>query len=132
MGSVAYMKSKPLKITAFVCVNLLAAYVPAPLFLRDILWWSDSPKEAFLDSPVAFACRVVESRYPRTLMPVERKLYIGRSLLVAFLLLLFVASAAFYNSRKAWVAMPSIVLVYPLLQGLTAAFINGLNALPGP
>jgi hypothetical protein len=126
------MKNKPLKITALFCVTLLAAYVPAPLFLRDILWWSDSPKEAFLESPVAFARQVVESRYPPTLMPVARQRYIGRSCLVAFLLLLFVASAAFYKSKRACIAMPTIVLIYSLLQGLIAATINGLNALPGP
>jgi hypothetical protein len=123
------MKSKPLRIMALFCVTLIAAYVPAPLFLRDILS-SARPKEAFLNSPVAFACQVVESRYPRSLMPVERERYIGRCVLVAFLLLLFVASAAFYNSRKAWVAMPSIILVYSLLQGSIAGFINGFNALP--
>jgi len=65
-------------------------------------------------------------------MPVERKLSIARSVLVAFLLLLFVASAAWCKSRKAWVTTPIIVFVYSFLQGVIAAFINGFNALPGP
>jgi hypothetical protein len=63
---------KPVTFLAFLCVNLLAAYVPAPLFLRDILS-SGSPKEAFLGSPVAFACQAVKSRYPPTLMPLARQ-----------------------------------------------------------
>ena len=58
-------------------------------------------------------------------------LSIGRWLVVAFMLLLFVVSADWYNSKKAWVAMPSIVLAYSLLQALIAAVIEGLNALGG-
>jgi hypothetical protein len=111
---------KPVIFSAFFCVNLLAAYVPAPLFFRDILS-SVSPMDAFLRSPVAFACLAVESMDP----------LIGRCFLVTFLLLLFVASAAFYNSKRASVAMPTIVLVYSLLQGLITAAINGLNGLNG-
>jgi hypothetical protein len=113
------MKDKLLQITALFGVSLFASYLPAPLFLRDILA-SVSPKEAFLRSPVAFACLAVGSMNP----------LIGRGFLFAFVVLLFLVSAAFYKSRTARGAMPTIVLVYSLLQGLIAAAINGLNAIP--
>jgi hypothetical protein len=123
---------------AFFCVNVLAAYAPTPLFLREASS-SLSPKDEILRVPVALAYLAVESSVgPKAgdsierLMQLERELpLIGRGLLVAFLLFLFVASAGLHNSRKAWVAMPIIVLVYSVLQGIIALFIIGLNALGG-
>jgi hypothetical protein len=129
---------KTVIVLPFFCVNLLAAYVPALLFLRDRSY-SVSPMEEFLRSPVAFAFLVVrESREPRSyhdagysveqFLQAQRELQlIDWGLLVAFLLLLFVASAALYTSRMAWIAMPTIVLVCSLLQGLIAAFANGFG-----
>jgi hypothetical protein len=118
---------KTIIVLPFFCVNVLAAYVPTPLFLREISF-SSRPKDAFFRVPVYLAYLAVESRGPAP-PPFDQPPLIGRGLVVAFLLLLFVASAALYNSRKAWVAMPSIVLVYSLLQGVIAAIIIGLNAL---
>ena len=51
--SVAYMNSKSGKITAFFCVNLLAAYVPAVVCVMDLP--KVSPALVFLTSPVALA-----------------------------------------------------------------------------
>jgi hypothetical protein len=54
-------------------------------------------------------------------------------LLPAFILFIFLSlylvSAACYKSRTAWVAIPSIVCVYSLLQSMLAAGL--LNALGG-
>jgi len=129
---------KSAKITAFFCVNVLVAYASTPLFLREISFDS-SPKDAFFRVPVALAYVAVASYTGPTfgdsierLMQIPREqCLIGRWLLVAFLLLLFVASAALRNSRTAWVAMPIIVLVYSFLQGFTAMVIIGLQGVGG-
>jgi hypothetical protein len=134
---------KTVIVLAFFCVNLLAAYLPAVLFIRGILSSIiPSPMEAFLGSPVAFACRVFEESWrPRSyhdagysverFLQAEHELHmIERGFIVAFLLLLFAASAALCNLRRAWVVMPTIVIIYSLFQGLIAALIEGLNAIP--
>ena len=120
-------------VLAFFCVNVLAAYASTPLFLREISFDS-RPKDAFFRVPVALVYLAVESHMPpnpwdsfeRFMQARHELLLIGRGLVVAFLLILFVASAALYNSRKAWVAMPIVVLVYSLLQAIIPAIINSL------
>jgi len=124
---------------AFFCLNVLVAYAPTPLFRREASFSIISPKDVLLRVPVALVYRAVES-YMRPnpwggheqFKQGWRKLtLIGRGLVVAFLLILLAASGAFYDSKKAWVAMPSIVLAYSLLQALIAGVIEGLNALGG-
>jgi hypothetical protein len=124
------MNYKPKKITAFFCVNLLAAYAPAVLWImRTSQWLLDQPggpgkPTMLLTSPVWLAWLLI------TLMMDATSVAAGWCLLAAFILLLFLASAALHNSWKAWVAMPSIVLVYSLLQAmLFASAISGLNAI---
>jgi hypothetical protein len=108
------------------------------LFRREASF-STSQKEVLVRVPVALAYELVHS-YTMTkpfdgierIIQGDRELHrTGRWLVVAFLLLLFVASAAFYNSRKAWVAMPIIVLVYSSLQAFFAMVSIGLNGLNG-
>jgi hypothetical protein len=132
---------KPVIFLAFFCVNVLAAYVPTPLFLREAATSTSptTPKDVFFRVPVALAYIAVDTYmgpnprvgFERFMQARRELLSIGRWLVVAFMLLLFVVSADWYNSKKAWVAMPSIVLAYSLLQALIAAVIEGLNALGG-
>jgi len=102
----------PEKITVFFCVNLLAAYVPAVVCVMDL-----GPKEsvalAYLISPVLFAGIATSAA----------NLAGGWFFLAALILLLFLASAALRNSWKAWVAIPSLVFVYSLLQAKVAVGI---------
>jgi hypothetical protein len=104
----------------FLCVNLLAAYIPAVacvMNLRGIV----NPALAYLCSPFLFALLLAGSSHPGD--------WFFLFFLVALILLLIRASAALHNSWKAWVAIPGIVFVYSLLQGLlAAAVLNGLNA----
>jgi hypothetical protein len=124
------MNNKPKRITAFFCVNLLAAYAPAVFWvLRTSQWYLDLPGSpgkptVLLISPVGFAW------FLTWLMMDATSIAAGWCLLAAFILLLFLASAALHNVRMACVAMPSIVLVYSLLQAvLFASAISGLNAI---
>jgi len=121
----------PEKITAFFCVNLLAAYGPAVaavVWLTGLLSWRDSPETKltmFLISPVGFAGILLSS----VIDPASATA--AWLLLAVFIPLLFWASAALHNSRKARVAIPTIVFVYSLLQGvLFAMILKGINALP--
>ena len=121
----------PEKITVFFCVNLLAAYVPAVVtvvWLTGLVSWRESPETKltmFLVSPVGFAGVLLSS----VIDPASATA--AWLCLAAFIPLLFWASAALHNSRKAWVAIPTTVFVYSLLQGvLFAGILNGLNALP--
>jgi len=79
-----------------------------------------NPALVYLTSPVAFAG--VATSYATNDVG-------GWFFLAALILLLFWASAALHNSGKAWVAIPSIVFVYSLLQAMLAASV--LNALDG-
>ncbi len=129
---------KPVIVLAFFCVNVLAAYAPAPLFGREASFSID-PKDVYFRVPVALAYEVVYSyEGPQRgdsmerLMWVNRELpLIGRGLVVAFLFILFVASARLHRSKTAWVAMPLIVLVYSSLQAIIALIIIALNGLNG-
>jgi hypothetical protein len=129
---------EPVIFLAFFCLNVLAAYAPTPLMLREV-FDSSEPKGVLFRVPVALAYELVHS-YTMTkpfdgierIIQVDRELHrTGRWLVVAFLLLLFVASAAFYNSRNAWVAMPIIVFVYSSLQAFFAMVSIALNGLNG-
>jgi hypothetical protein len=108
----------PEKITAFFCVNLLAAYVPALVCVTDLP--KVSPALVYLCSPVVFAG--IATSYATNDAG-------GWFFLAALILLLFLASAALHNSRTAWVAIPSLVFVYSLLQGMLAVAV--INALGG-
>jgi hypothetical protein len=108
----------PEKITALFCLNLLAAYIPAVVCVRDLP--KVSPTLAYLSSPVVLVG--IATSYATNDAG-------GWFFLVAFILLLFLTSAGLHNSRKAWVAIPSIVFVYSLLQGMLAAGL--INALGG-
>ncbi len=129
---------KTLIVLAFFCVNVLAAYASTPLLLREISFDSH-PKDAFFRVPVALAYVAVENyarpnpwgSFEHSVQAERDRLLIGRGLTVAFLLELFVASAALCNSRWALLPMPIIVVIYSLLQGLIVAVIDGLNALGG-
>ncbi len=122
---------KPEKIITLFCVNLVAAYAPALVcvWLTGLLSWKENPETVltlFLISPVG----VVGFLMSLVMFPTSAAA--GWFCLAAFLLLLFWASAAWHNSSKAWIALPSLVFAYSLLQGLLfAAVINGLNALGG-
>jgi hypothetical protein len=98
------------------------------VWFTGLLSWRESPATVltfFLISPVGVAGFLLSSVMDPTSAAA------GWFCLAAFIPLLFWASAALHNSRTAWVAMPSIVLVYSLLQGiLFAKVLNGLNALP--
>jgi len=120
----------PEKITAFFCLNLLAAYAPAVLWIMMTSeWMLDEPgtpgkPTMLLTSPVGFAWLLITLRMDATSVAA------GWCLLAALILLLFLGSAALHNSRKAWLAMPSIVLVYSLLQAvLFTSAISGINAI---
>ncbi|HET6324487.1 MAG TPA: hypothetical protein VFG04_07285 [Planctomycetaceae bacterium] len=107
----------PEKITVFFCVNLLAAYVPAVacvMNLRGIV----NPALGYLISPILLPWMVTS----------DTNVAVGWFCLAAFLLLLFWASAALRNSLVAWMAIPSLVFVYSLLQGMLATrILNGLG-----
>jgi hypothetical protein len=129
---------KPVIFLAFFCVNVLVAYAPAPLFRREALTSTipNSQKEVYFRVPVALAYFAVESyrppnpwdRFEQWMQARHELLMIGRGLGVAFLLILFVASAGLCNSKKAWIATPIIVFVYSLLQGIIATvFIYGFG-----
>jgi hypothetical protein len=106
----------PEKITVFFCVNLLAFYVPAVVCVRDLP--TESPALTYLISPVLFAGFVMGSTSE----------VVGWFLLAVLILLLFVAAAVLHNSWKAWVAIPTIVFAYSLLQAMAAVgLIIGLN-----
>ena len=109
----------PEKIAAFFCVNLLAAYVPAVVCVMDEPKVR-SPALVYLTSPVVFAG--IATSYATNDAG-------GWFFLAALILLLFLASAALHNSRMAWFAVPSLVFVYSLLQGILA--VGVLNALDG-
>lgn len=110
----------PEKITAFFCVNLLAAYVPAVVCVMN-LGPNANPTLAYLISPVLFA----------GLITWDAAGYAGGCFcLAALILLLFWASAALRNSWKAWVAIPTLVFVYSLLQGMAAvSALHGIDAI---
>jgi hypothetical protein len=114
-----YKWSTPDKIAAFFCVNLLAAYVPAVVCVMDQP--KVSPALVYLCSPLAFAG--IATSYATNDVG-------GWFFFAAFMLLLVWGSAALHNSRKAWVAIPTIVFVYSLLQGMAArSVLNGLGGI---
>jgi hypothetical protein len=121
----------PEKITAFFCLNLLAAYAPAVaamIWIAGVLSWRDSPAivlTLFLFSPVGLAGLLMSSVIDPTSAAA------AWFCLAAFIPLLFWASTALHNSRKAWIAIPSVIFVYSLLQGmLFAGAIGALHAMP--
>ena len=85
--SLAYMNYKPKKITAFFCVNLLAAYAPAVLWIMmTSQWLLDQPggpgkPTMLLTSPVWLAWLLI------TLMMDATSVAAGWCLLAAFILL---------------------------------------------
>jgi hypothetical protein len=108
----------PEKITVLLCVNLLALYAPALFWLRNE---PQVPALAYLCSPFFLALLLASSSDPRD--------WFFLFLLVALILLLTWASAALHNSWKAWVAIPTIVFVYSLLQSmLVVGIVHALNA----
>jgi hypothetical protein len=109
---------KPEKITVFFCVNLLALYAPALFWLRNEP--TTSPALAYLCSPFLFALLLGALSHPLG--------WFVLFFLVALILLLIWASAALHNSWKAWIAIPTIVFVYSLLQSmLFASFLKGFG-----
>ena len=105
----------PEKIAVLFCVNLLAAYVPAVVCVMD-LPGKVNPALAYLGSPVLLAGLITWSDAG------------GWFCLAVLILLLFWASAALRNSLVAWIAIPSLVFVYSLLQAMAAvAVLNGLG-----
>jgi hypothetical protein len=110
----------PEKIMAFFCVNLLAAYVPAVVCVMD-LGPKVSSAFAYLISPFLLTGLMVDST-----SAAARWFFLF--FIAAFILLLFWASAALHNSRKAWVAIPSILFVSSLLQGMfIVSFLKGFG-----
>jgi hypothetical protein len=111
----------PEKITVFFCVNLLAAYVPAVACVMNLRGIVNSAL-AYLFSPVLLVGMVTGMVTNTT------NVAVGWFFLAAFILLLFWASAALHKSQKAWVAIPSIVFVSSLLQGmLLASLVNSFG-----
>jgi hypothetical protein len=109
----------PEKITVLFCVNLLALYAPALFWLRNEP--TTSPALAHLCSPFLFALLLGALSHPLG--------WFVLFFLVALILLLIWASAALHNSWKAWIAIPTIVFVYSLLQSmLFVGLVHGLNA----
>jgi hypothetical protein len=110
----------PEKITVFFCVNLLAAYVPAVACVMN-LGGIVNPALVYLCSPVAFAG--IATSYATNDAG-------GWFFLAVLILLLFGASAALRNSLLAWIAIPSLVFVYSLLQAMAAvAVLHGIDAI---
>jgi len=102
-----------MRTTAFFCLNLLAAYVPVVVaFIMDQP--KESPVLSFVSWPVLVVGLIATSY---DMNETGRWFFLAA---FAFILLLFCASAALRNSRKAWVAIPSIVFMYSLLQGMLA------------
>jgi hypothetical protein len=110
---------KPEKITFLFCVNLLALYAPALFWLRDEP--TSSPALGYLCSPFLLALLLAGSSHPLD--------WFVLLFLVALILLLIWASVALHNSWKAWVAIPTIVFVYSLLQAMAVvSVLHGLNS----
>ncbi len=113
------MSNKWISSAALLCLNVLAAYAPA------ILWVPGLPGSAsigwkFLLSPVMFAELLVWSTSPT----------VAWGVLLTFLALVGLASALLHYSKTAWTALPCLIGVYSLLQGLLAAqIVNGIDAI---
>jgi hypothetical protein len=109
----------PEKITAFLCVNLLAAYVPAVVCIMHEP--TTNPALAYLCSPFLFALLLADSSNSG-----DR---VFLFFLAALMLLLIWASVALRKSWKTWVAIPIIVFVYSLLQSiLCVGIFHALNS----
>src|SRR5437016_2555882 len=113
------MSNKWATFWAFLGLNLLAAYIPAVLWVPG-LPGSASAGWKFLFSPVFLALLMVEETNP----------VVAWCVLIAFLVLVGRASALLYHSKTAWLTMPGVVTIYCLLQGLLAAqIISGIDAI---
>jgi hypothetical protein len=117
-SSPAHTSKKWVTILAFACLNLLAAYVPALLWVPG-LPGSASTERKLLYSPVLLAGLCLDATNPLA----------AASVLVGFLLLVGLASVLLHRSRSAWLATPTALIIYSLLQGLTAAWlVRGIDA----
>jgi hypothetical protein len=113
------MKNRRPTFLAFLCLNLLAAYVPALSWVPG-LPWSASAGWKYLFSPVLLVL---------FLLWTENQV-VAWCVLIAFLALVGLASALLYQSRKAWAIVPWVLAIYCLLQGLLVALlINAINAI---
>jgi hypothetical protein len=113
------MSNKAVRFLAFWGLNLLAAYVPALLYVPGLAG-SASVGWKFLFSPVLLAGLLLWATDP----------VVAWCILLAFVGALGLTSAGLCWSRKAWVVVPSVVGLYSLLQGLVAAhIISGIDAI---
>ncbi len=130
---------KPEKITTLLCLNLLAAYVPAVaalVWITGLLSWPDSPATKwtmFLISPIGFIVALIGFLLSLVIDPTSAAGgWLCLAAFIAFVSVLCWASAALHNSRKGWVAIPTAVFVYSLVQGvLFAIVLKGLSSLGG-
>src|SRR5262249_18264638 len=110
------------KVTEFFIfwgLNVAAAYLPAFLYMPDLLG-PTSDEWALLFAPVLL---------PALLLSLSNAVVYWCTLLYFFVMLGLV-SAGLCRSRKAWFLLPCFVAVYSLLQGLLAAhIIHGIDGI---
>jgi hypothetical protein len=113
------MNNKWARFWAFLCLNVMAAYAPA------LLWVTDLPGSAsmgwkFLISPVLLVL----------LIGWVTNEFFCWCVLIGFMLLIGLASAFLYRWRMSWLVLPCAIIVYSLIQGLPAArIISGIDAI---
>jgi hypothetical protein len=103
----------------FLGVNLVAAYMPAVLYVPHLpgtasIGWK------YLFSPVLLLLLIFWINSAS----------LAWAALLAFLAILFVLSFVLHRSLYAWFILPGMVLVYATLQGLFASrILHGIDAL---
>jgi hypothetical protein len=115
----AVMNNKRAPFWAFLCLNVLAAYAPALLWVWDVPGSANTGWE-FLISPVALVLLIVW---------VTNEI-VGWGILIGFILLIGLASSFAYRWGMGRIALPCVLVVYSLIQGLLAAgIISGIDAM---
>jgi hypothetical protein len=107
-----------------MCLNLLAAYLPALLWVPG-LPGTATTESKFLLSPVALVLILLDAISP----PVDSNIFLASAILLGFLVLVGLASVLLYSSWKTWVGIPSFLVIYSVSQGLLAArALGGIDA----